>query len=77
MTATITRGQSRLLNRFPPYTPGHVYADGDGLWYVEITVTKTGQVLTSGAYYQRPADDMLPTIAARLFRLRRREEMVA
>lgn len=76
MTATITRGQSRLLNRFPPYTPGHVYADGDGLWYVETTVTQTGQVLTCGAYYQRPADVMLPAIAARLYRLRWREEAV-
>jgi hypothetical protein len=66
MTATLTRTNHRL-----PCTPGHVYADGDGLWYVETTVTATGQVLRCGPYYQRPADEMLPVIAARLYGLRK------
>lgn len=71
-SATISRGQTRPQQRFADYT-WHVYADGDGLWYVEITVTQTGQVLTCGAYDQRPADHRIPAIAARLYDLRKRE----
>lgn len=63
------------LSPEPGYTFG-VESDRHGIWYVTCRVTATGQVIRCGGYYLRPADEQLPKIAGRLFKLRRSEVYV-